>query len=149
MFFTPTKSTYSHFTVKKYSERSLSFFKFWYHIRLLVMTFYHQHLFSTQWWIAVCKISLEGQTCCTVLYYDNVSNLTFHANEAWMESNSFQSPGWTATVISQVSRAGWGHAQAIKKVTAHPAQWQAEASQTHTYAYIHRSLSVCTQPTSM
>lgn len=28
------------------------------------------------------KLSLEGQTCCTVLYYDNVSNLTFHANEA-------------------------------------------------------------------
>lgn len=39
---------------------------------------------------------------------------------------SFQSFGWKDTVISQVSRAGRGHTQAIKKVTAHPAQWQAE-----------------------
>lgn len=89
--------------------------------------------------LAVCKISLEGQTWCSLLYYDNVSNLTFHASEAWMESNSFQCPGWMEAVISQVSRASRGHSQAIKKVTARPAQWQAEASQTHTevQAYAH------------
>lgn len=71
--------------------------------------------------ISVCKISLEGQTCCTVLYYDNVSKLAFPATEARMESNSFDSLGWRDAVISQVSRAGRGHAQAITEVTARPA----------------------------
>lgn len=109
---------------------------FWHQfISLRWHVFYRQHLLARQRWSSRSKISLEGQTCCTVLYYDNVSNLTFHANEAWMESNSFQSLGWKDTVISQVSRAGRGHAQAIKKVTAHPAQWQAEASHTHTSAF--------------
>lgn len=42
--------------------------------------------------------------------------------------NLFPSLCWKDTVISQVSRAGRGHTQAIKKVTAHSAQWQAEAS---------------------
>lgn len=94
--------------------------------------FSHQYLSARQWLNSCSKISLEGQTCCTVLYYDNVSSLTFHANEAWMKSISFQSLGWKDTVISQVNRAGRGRAQAIKKVTAHPAQWQAEASHSHT-----------------
>lgn len=108
-------------------------------ISLIWHVFYHQCLFSRRGWNSQgYKISVEGQTCCSVLYYDNVTNLTFHTSEAWMELNSFQSLGWKDTVISQVNRAGWGHAQAIKKVTAHPVQWQATAShsQTRTHAEI-------------
>lgn len=36
--------------------------------------------------ILAVKYPDKDKTCCAVLFYDNVSNLTFHANEAWMES---------------------------------------------------------------
>lgn len=63
---------------------------------LLTLTwhlFYHQRSLRRQRWNSPSQILLEGQTRCTVLYYDNVSNLTFHANEAWMES-TFISISW-------------------------------------------------------
>lgn len=53
-----------------------------------------------------------------------------------MELNSFRSLGWKDTVISQLSRAGRGQAQAIKKVTAHPARCQAEASHAGAFTEI-------------
>lgn len=70
--------------------------------------------------ILVAK-SPQGQTCCTALLYDNVTNLTSHASGARTESeNSFQC--WKDTVISQVRRPGQVHVQAIKEVTARPAR---------------------------
>lgn len=64
----------------------------------------------------------------------SVTNLTFHTSEAWTESNLFPSPAWKDTIINQLSNRGWGHAQAIKKVTAHPAWWRAEASPADGYS---------------
>lgn len=64
----------------------------------------------------------------SALHSLSVTNLTFHASEAWTESNLFPSPAWKDTIINQLSNRGWGHAQAIKKVTARPACWRAEAS---------------------
>lgn len=62
----------------------------------------------------------QGQTCRTETVYDNVANLTFHVSGA--RTDSFQCLCRKDTVISRVSAAGRVHAQAIKEVTAHPAQ---------------------------
>lgn len=50
----------------------------------------------------------------------SVTSLFMPMKLEWSQ-NSFQSLCRKDTVISHVSRAGRGHAQAIKKVTAHPA----------------------------
>lgn len=50
----------------------------------------------------------------------SVTSLFMPMTLEWSQ-NSFRSLCRKDTVISHVSRAGRGHAQAIKKVTAHPA----------------------------